>query len=318
MTQTATSPTTRTNHPELRPWALRVLQANLIAQAGIVVTGALVRLTSSGLGCPTWPECVDGSITPTSEQTQTWHKYIEFGNRTLTFVLVAISLLVIVAVAQHNRDRVSSGLAKRSQLKWLSLGTLLGIFAQAILGGITVLTGLNPISVASHFLLSIGLITVANRLLFRAQEFEDRPIVARVHPALAIGIVVHTYLALLVIILGTIVTGSGPHAGDSADIERLPIDPRLISWLHADVVLLYLGLSLGILIALKATNAPIDILRASWFVIIICFIQGIIGYTQYFTGLPWALVLFHIVGSCALWIATLRLFEKRNSRGLSE
>lgn len=318
MSQTVSPAATKANYPQLRPWAHRVLQANLIAQAGIVVTGALVRLTSSGLGCPTWPECVEGSITPTSEQTETWHKYIEFGNRTLTFVLVAISVLVIFAIAQHNRDRVNSGFNKRSQLKWLSLGTLAGIFAQAILGGITVLTGLNPISVASHFLLSMGLITVANRLLFRAQENEDGPILNRVHPALALGITFQTYLALAVIVLGTVVTGSGPHAGDSAEVKRLPIDPRLISWLHADVVLLFLGLSVGIWISLKVSNAPQDIKQASWLVILVCIAQGIIGYTQYFTGLPWALVLVHVIGSCVLWIATLRLFELRNSRGISE
>lgn len=317
MSQTPPNEATSVKYPAIRPWAYRVVVANLLAQAGIVVTGALVRLTSSGLGCPTWPECVAGSITPTSEQTETWHKYIEFGNRTLTFVLVAISLLLIVAVTQHNRDRVINGFEKRNSLQWLSLGTLLGIFGQALLGGVTVLTGLNPISVASHFLLSMGLITVANRLLFRIQEFEDRPIKARVHSALAAGITVHTFLALAVIILGTLVTGSGPHAGDSAEIERLAIDPRLISWLHADAVLLFLGLSIGLLIALKATTAPTDITHAAWLVIAICIVQGFVGYTQYFTGLPWGLVLIHVVGSCALWIATLRLFESRNSRGIS-
>ena len=137
----------------LNPWKTRVLQANLVAQTLIVFTGALVRVTSSGLGCPTWPECVPGSITPTSEQTQQWHKYIEFGNRLLTFVLVAVAIATIVAMR-----------GQRQSLRRLSYGSMLGIFAQAILGGISVLTHLNPLVVAAHFLLSIGLITVAQVL----------------------------------------------------------------------------------------------------------------------------------------------------------
>ena len=151
--------------PILRTWQRRTLVANLIAQTGIVLTGATVRLTASGLGCPTWPECVEGSIAPTSEQTEAFHKYIEFGNRLLTFVLLIVALAAIFAVFKYNRERFNSGLNKRRSLTLLAFGVLAGIFAQAILGGITVLTGLNPLTVAAHFMVSIGLITLATILL---------------------------------------------------------------------------------------------------------------------------------------------------------
>lgn len=290
----------------LRTWHKRVLQANVVAQAGIVVTGAIVRLTASGLGCPTWPECVNGSITPTSSQTQSWHKYIEFGNRMLTTVLVVVAIASIVVVRQHNRDRVQAGLDSRPLLFRLALGCFGGIFAQAILGGITVLTGLNPLTVAAHFLLSIALISLAVILLWRAQENSDeRKLV--LSPIASRGFQVLTGLALTVITIGTLVTGTGPHAGDSADITRLPFDPRIISWIHADVVLLFMGLLVGLLVALYALNAPALTKRMASITLAVGLGQGLIGYVQYFTSLPWILVAFHVAGACILWIATLRL-----------
>ena len=289
----------------LRTWQKRVLQANVVAQTGIVVTGAIVRLTSSGLGCPTWPECVAGSVTPTSSQTQSWHKYVEFGNRMLTTVLVVVALASIVAVRQHNKDRVKAGQAKRHVLMRLALANFGGIFAQAILGGITVLTGLNPLTVAAHFLVSIALITVAVALLWRAKESTDTRTIA-IKPVVYRGIQTLTALALTVITLGTLVTGSGPHAGDSAKITRLPFDPQLISWIHADVVLLFMGLLVGLLVALYATDAPVLVKRSAKVSLAVALSQGLIGYVQYFTALPWVLVAFHVAGACLLWIAVIR------------
>lgn len=280
----------------LNPWKTRVLQANLVAQTLIVFTGALVRVTASGLGCPTWPECVEGSITPTSEQTQAWHKYIEFGNRLLTFVLVAVAVATIVAMRSQRRS-----------LRLLSYGSMAGIFAQAILGGISVLTQLNPLVVAAHFLLSIGLITLAQILLWRSKQQTDKPATLVVHPAIALGVKIHTLLAFTVITIGTLVTGSGPHAGDSADITRLPFDPRVISWFHADLVLLFIGLTVGLHIALRATHAPSRTVRGTREVLAASALQGLIGYSQYFLGLPWALVALHVLGAAVLWIATLNL-----------
>lgn len=299
----------------LKSWERRTLLANLVAQTGIVLTGAIVRLTASGLGCPTWPECIEGSISPTSEQTQSWHKYVEFGNRLLTFALLIIALLAIVAIRQHNRARATSGLTKRKSLTFLAVGSLVGIFTQAILGGITVLTGLHPLTVAAHFMVSIGLITVAQVLLAKAQEPGDSPVVSLVPTAIAVGMRVHIWLALSLLAVGTLVTGSGPHSGDSAEIVRLNFDERTISSIHANIVFLFVGLTIGLLVALSATHSNAKIIRLAWNVLAICIAQGIIGYTQYFTGLPWALVTVHILGACLLWIATVRFYLSRNLRG---
>lgn len=311
------SPETSLTQVSLKTWQLRTLVANLVAQTGIVLTGAIVRLTSSGLGCPTWPECVEGSISPTSQQTESWHKYVEFGNRLLTFVLLIVALLAIVAIWQHNRARAVAGLTKRRSLTFLAVGSLAGIFAQAILGGITVLTGLHPLTVAAHFMVSIGLITLAQILLTKAKEADDAPVVSLVPKAIAIGMRVHIWLALTLLAVGTLVTGSGPHAGDTAEIVRLNFDERTISSIHADIVFLFVGLTIGLLIALAATNSSANIIRCAWIVLAICIVQGVIGYTQYFTGLPWALVTVHVLGACLLWIATVRFYLSRNSRGIN-
>lgn len=277
----------------------RILIANVVAQVGIVITGGIVRVTASGLGCPTWPECVDGSIAPTSTQTESWHKYVEFGNRLLTFVLLLVAILVILAIR--------SAKLNRRDLTLLSYGTLGGIFAQAILGGITVLTKLHPLTVAAHFLVSIGLITVAYNLYWRSNEGGYKTFTLTTPELFRKGTQLHTAIALTVIVVGTLVTGSGPHAGDSGDVERLPFDPRNITWLHADLVFLYIGLTIGLYVAARALNLSANITNAVKLVLLVSTAQGLIGYVQYFTGLPWVLVALHIAGSCGLWVATLRL-----------
>jgi len=301
--------------PKLRTWQHRTLIANLVAQTGIVLTGATVRLTASGLGCPTWPECVAGSIAPTSEQTEAFHKYIEFGNRLLTFVLLIVAIASLFAVYKHNQDRRLAGLAKRRSLTVLALGVLLGIFAQAVLGGITVLTGLHPLIVAAHFMVSIGLITVAVILLVKAQEAGDRPVSLQVARPIDLGMRIHIWLALVVIAVGTLVTGSGPHAGDTNDIVRLGFEFRNITTIHAALVWLYLGLTTGLLIALLSTSAPKHVTKQAWIVVGVCIAQGFVGYTQFFTGLPWGLVAVHVLGACLLWIFTVRFYLARNTRG---
>ena len=301
--------------PKLRKWQHRTLIANLVAQTGIVLTGATVRLTASGLGCPTWPECVAGSIAPTSEQTEAFHKYIEFGNRLLTFVLLIVAIASLFAVYKHNKARKLSGLHKRRSLTILALGVLLGIFFQAVLGGITVLTGLHPLIVAAHFMVSIGLITVATMLLVRAQESDDRPVTLQVARPIDIGLRIHIWLVLAVIVIGTLVTGSGPHAGDTNDIVRLGFEFRNITTLHAAMVWLFLGLTAGLLFSLTATSAPRPVIRQAWIVLGICMVQGLVGYTQVFTSLPWGLVAIHVLGACVLWIYSVRLYLSRNTRG---
>ena len=300
---------------KLHNWQRRTLIFNVIAQAGIVLTGATVRLTASGLGCPTWPECVEGSITPTSDQTEAFHKYIEFGNRLLTFVLLIVAIASLFAVFKHNRERKLSGHNKRRSLTVLALGVLVGILVQAVLGGITVLTGLHPLIVAAHFMVSIGLITIAVALLVKAQEVNDRPVTLQVAKQIHIGMRIHVWLALLVIGIGTLVTGSGPHAGDTNDIVRLGFEFKNITTIHAATVWLFLGLTVGLLFALLATAAPRPVTRQAWIVLGICFAQGVVGYTQFFTGLPWGLVAVHVLGACLLWIFTVKFYLARNTRG---
>lgn len=301
--------------PHLSRWQHRTLLANLIAQTGIVLTGATVRLTASGLGCPTWPECVAGSIAPTSEQTEAFHKYIEFGNRLLTFVILIVAIASLFAVTRHNRNRIIADHNKRPSLTFLAMGILIGIFAQALLGGITVLTGLHPLTVSAHFMVSIGLITVATILLVKAQELNDKPVSLQVPKPVAVGMQIHIWLALLVVALGTLVTGAGPHAGDTNDVVRLGFEFREITTAHAAMVWLFVGLTSGLLVALHATSAPRTVLKQAWIVLGVCIAQGFVGYVQFFTGLPWGLVALHVLGACLLWIFTVKFYLTRNTRG---
>lgn len=303
--------------PQTRaPRAVRgIYIANLVAQAGIVVTGAIVRITESGLGCPTWPECVDGSIAPTSQQAESWHKYIEFGNRLLTFVLLALAIAAIVAGLIDRRRRVRAQQAPRTTLLVLSAIPLVGTVVQAVLGGITVLTGLNPLTVGAHFLVSMAIIAGVVALVVRSGDPGDRPLtflVPRPVRALAWLLVA---VSGVVVVLGVIVTGTGPHSGDEA-AHRLPLDPRTMSWLHADVVLLFLGLLIGLLVALHLTSAPGRALRRSWVLLGIALAQGIVGYTQYFTGLPELLVIIHVLGALGVWITCLFIPPALRSRGV--
>lgn len=261
---------------------------------GIIVTGAVVRLTASGLGCPTWPECVPGSLTPTSAQTEGWHKYVEYGNRTLTGVLVIVAIATIWAARDSHR------LARR-----LSWATLLGIVAQAVLGGITVLTGLNPLTVAAHFLVSTVLVAAAAILVWRAQDGVAPPVV--VPPVIRSTVQAQTALGFLIVVVGTLVTGTGPHAGDSSDVPRLPFDWRTIAWLHADIAILFIGVSVGLMVALRAAGCDRTLVRRADTVVAVAAAQAGVGYLQVFTHLPWGLVAVHVVGAVALWVATLRV-----------
>jgi cytochrome c oxidase assembly protein subunit 15 len=263
----------------------------LFLQAALVVTGGAVRLTGSGLGCPTWPECTPGSYTPVPHQAEPQlNVWIEFGNRLLTFVLVIASVAVIIAVLK----------SKRKDLRVLAVGQFLGIFGQGILGGITVLTDLNPIPVAGHLLLSIILIAGATSLYSRRYT----PVVFVKPASLTSKIsVVHVVTSFAVIILGTIVTGSGPHAGD-AQAKRFDFDIRTVAWLHADVVIFLLGVTFAFYVA---TGTSSQSKKAIKIFAIIALAQGGIGYVQYFTGIPEILVAAHLLGATLVWIAAWRI-----------
>ncbi len=274
-------------------WLAPVLLANLVAQVGIVVTGGLVRLTGSGLGCPTWPRCTADSITPTVEQAEGFHKYIEFGNRTLTGVLAVLALATVVLVWRS---------APRRAMKVAAAGVLAGVVAQALLGGLTVLLGLHPATVAAHFLLSMVLVVAASYLWFARAEAAVPPRPLAPDLVVRLGWVTCA-VGAVVLALGTVVTGSGPHSGDADTPARFGFDPRTISWLHADVVMLFLGLVVATWLAARLTAEATSAPRA-WLVVLgVTLAQGVIGYVQYVTALPEALVLAHMLGASLLVVA---------------
>jgi cytochrome c oxidase assembly protein subunit 15 len=276
-------------------WLRRLGWATLVANMGIVLTGGAVRLTGSGLGCPTWPRCHGSSFTPHGALDA--HSAIEFGNRTLTFVLTAIAIATFVSAWQSGR----------SGLRRLALGLALSVPAQAVLGGITVLTDLNPWVVAFHLLFSMGIISLAVLYLWRIDDnsvVEERASTSASRPLALTTLAWATYAAgWLVLALGTVVTGSGPHAGD-ASAPRNGLDPLQLSQAHADAVFLFVGLSFGLLLALRGFGAPATVVRAALVLVAVELGQGLIGFVQYFTDLPIVLVEFHLLGA-TLVAATL-------------
>lgn len=294
----------------------RLFVANLVAQIGIVITGGIVRLTGSGLGCPTWPECVDGSLTPTSAQEEsTAQKALEFGNRLLTFVLAALAIAAIVATIVWWRRQRAAGRPGRRPILLLATIPLIGTIAQAILGGITVLTGLSPLAVSAHFLLSMLIIAACVVLVVRAGEPGDQPRIYTV--ALPIRVLTRSLLAVtaIVVILGVIVTGSGPHAGDADVTNRFPFDFATAAWLHADAVWLFLGLLAGIIVIAWLMNWPRPLTRRALLLAGVAIVQGIIGYVQYATGVPEVLVAFHLLGACLTWAGAVWVVLAIRSRG---
>ena len=288
---------------------------NLIAQSGIIVTGAIVRITGSGLGCPTWPQCVEGSYTPTARQEEEFHKYIEFGNRLLTFVVALAAIATIVAVLLNARSRKKAGLPSRRSLIVLGFTPLIGTIAQAVLGGITVLTGLHPAIVSAHFILSILLVTVSMVLLLRSGDPGDQPIRFLAPRAVRVWTWVLVGITSVVVVLGVLVTGSGPHSGDAETEARFSFDPQTISWMHADAVFLFLGMLSGLFIALFLFPSTGRMRRRTLALMGIAIVQAIVGYTQYFMGLPSLLVGVHVLGAVLTWIAVLAIPFSMRVRG---
>jgi cytochrome c oxidase assembly protein subunit 15 len=272
----------------LDAWLVGWAWASIVANIAIVVTGGVVRLTASGLGCPTWPRCTEQSLTP--HGAYDLHSAIEFGNRMLTWVLVAIAVATFVAAWQ----------SRRRDLRVLALVIALGIPAQAVIGGITVLTDLNPWVVSLHLLCSMAIIGVAVLFLQRVR----RPAPAVPERGALVWLAWTTFAsAWAVLYVGTVVTGSGPHAGDE-DAKRNGLDPLQWSQVHADLVFLLLGLTIGLLLAALATRQPATTVRAAVVLLVVELAQGLIGFVQYFTDLPVVLVGFHMLGA-ALVSATV-------------
>jgi cytochrome c oxidase assembly protein subunit 15 len=275
---------------------------SLASQILIVVTGGAVRLTASGLGCPTWPKCTDDSLTNVPEQGI--HGFIEFANRLLTFVLIIIALLTFIAIWR-------SGKVNRRGMVWPSLSLGLGIFAQAIVGGISVLTNLNPWVVGLHFIVSTILISIASILVWRFYKPEHQPIpysVYRLTPLIAIS----GFVALAV---GVVVTGAGPHAGD-ANAPRNNLDLEVIQHLHSYPGYISIGLTLLAVILLLRVNKHSAVSRATRItlgLLAALAVQALIGIIQARTGVPAILVGLHMLGASV--ISSLITFQWLSVRG---
>ncbi|MQT04947.1 heme A synthase [Streptomyces jumonjinensis] len=272
----------------------------------IIVTGGAVRLTGSGLGCDTWPKCTDDSLFATPEQGL--HGAIEFGNRLLTYVLsAAVGWAIIAARSTKPRRR---GLTR---LGWAQFWI---VVSNAVLGGITVWAGLNPWTVAGHFIAANALLTVAVITWHRTGEGDEPPRPRVPRPVRRLGWAIVAVSGAL-IVLGTGVTGSGKHAGDSSDVPRMPWDWANAAHLHAASAWVVCALALAMWLVLRVADAPDDIRARARELLIVLLAQGGIGYLQYFTGVPEILVGAHMLGSALMWIAVVRLALSLRERPLA-
>ena len=309
----------------------RLALAGVIANTVIMSTGAAVRLSASGLGCPDWPQCSTADIVASKNAGQTLlNTWIEFGNRLLNFPLVIIAALIFIA-AWRFRPAEPDG-RRRRDLVWLGAAQPLGVVAQAVIGGIVVLTKLNPAAVSVHFLVSAAVVAAAVALHMKCAAMARSPqelggrgglggrfpprsggvwgivprdnTVRRDLRAISAALVAVTCVMLAA---GTVVTGTGPLAGD-AGVPRYQLPLEGVTQLHADIGWLLAGLSIAMVLGLRLSGAPRRAVRAGWIMLAALGSQGVIGYIQYFTHLPAGLVWVHVTGSVLVWIAVLRLF----------
>jgi heme a synthase len=287
----------------------RIALAGILANAGIIMTGAAVRLSKSGLGCPDWPQCTRNSLVaaPTRGDPM-FHTWIEFGNRTLTGLLMVIAVVVLVAAWQFR-----PGGRRRRDLVWLAAGQPAGVVAQAVLGGIVVLTNLNPAWVSVHFMVSIAVVGIAVLLYVRCAEGTGpaRSLVRIDQRIMARGLVA---LVALMLAAGTVVTGTGPLAG-AGSVPRYHLPLEGVTQMHADI-----GWMLGMLVtvlalSLQLTSTARRAVRLGWVMFFLVFAQGAIGYSQYFSGLPAGLVWVHVSDSVLIWIVALLLMFATRDRG---
>jgi heme a synthase len=289
----------------LRRWAL----AGVVTSALIILTGAAVRLSQSGLGCPDWPSCTASSVAAGGATGDPLiHRWIEFGNRLVTVAIFVVAIGVCIAVW---RFRPPGG--RRRDLLWLAAAQPAAIVLQALIGGVVVHTKLNPALVSLHFLASVALVAATVGLYVRCQEGPGQtvPLVPRPVRLAALGVL--GALALM-ITAGTVVTGTGPLAG-AAGVARYHLPLEGVTQLHADIGWLLAGLMVALLLGLRLTGAPRKAVRLGWLLLGLIGLQGVIGYTQYFTGLPAGLVWFHVAGSVAIWITALLLPYALRNRG---
>lgn len=279
-------------------WERRILWANLIGQVTIVVTGGIVRLTASGLGCSTWPQCEPGQFAPVLHEATSWHPVIEFGNRTVTVLLGMLALATAWAIWPQ-RHRATS-------FRWLGLVPLLGVAVQAVVGGLIVLLDLHPGWVATHFLISMVLVAASTALLVRHRE-GDRPAVPLVTGRVRTLGWALVPLVTVVLALGVVTTGSGPHSGDEKIAYRFALDPALVSRVHAGSVWLFALGVVALAVLVLRRPAPAEVRHTVVLLLAVTALQGTVGYIQYFTGLPGVLVGVHMLGASLLVVAQVRM-----------
>ena len=282
----------------LRRWAA----AGLITSVLIILTGAAVRLSQSGLGCPDWPDCTTSSLAAGGTSGDPLiHRWIEFGNRLVTVAIFVVAVGVFIAAWQYR----GSGGGRRRGLVWLAAAQPAGILVQALLGGLVVLTKLNPALVSLHFLASVALIAATVALYVRCQERDGqaRPLAPQPVRLMALAMVGGVAVMMAA---GTVVTGTGPLAG-ARDVARYHLPLEGVTQFHADIGWLLGGLVVALLLGLRLGGAPQRAVRLGWLLAGLIAAQGAIGYAQYFSGLPAGLVWVHVTGSVVIWVTALFL-----------
>ncbi|MEV4205277.1 COX15/CtaA family protein [Nocardia salmonicida] len=294
--------------PSLRVQRL-IAVAVILSQAGISVTGAIVRVTASGLGCPTWPQCFPGSFTPIGvSEVPVLHQTVEFGNRLLTFAVTLCAALIVLAVVRARRRKEVLVYA------WLMPG---GTVVQAVIGGITVRTGLLWWTVAVHLLASMAMVWLAVVLYAKISEPDDGIETVQV-PAPLRWLTALSGVALAgVLIAGTLVTAAGPHAGDKSidrQVERLEVEIVTLVHLHSQLLIGYLALLIGLAFGLYAVGMSAAIRKRLFVLLGLVLAQALVGIVQYFTDVPAALVAIHVGGAAACTAATAALWASLRTR----
>jgi heme a synthase len=294
--------------PSLRAQRL-IAAAVVLTQGGIAVTGAIVRVTASGLGCPTWPQCFPGSFTPVPHaEVPGIHQAVEFGNRMITFLVVLTAALAVLAVTRARRRREVLVYA------WLMPASTV---MQAVIGGITVRTGLLWWTVAIHLLVSMAMVWLAVLLYVKIGEPDDGVPTVRVPKPLRQLTILTAVALAAVLVAGTLVTGAGPHAGDksiAAPVPRLQIEIVSLVQVHAMLLVIYLSLLIGLGFGLRAVSAPRRVVKRLVVLLLLVAAQALVGRVQYATGVPAALVAIHVLGAAACTAATSALWASMRER----
>jgi cytochrome c oxidase assembly protein subunit 15 len=298
--------------PSLRAERL-IAAAVILTQGGIAVTGAIVRVTASGLGCPTWPQCFPGSFTPVPHpEVAGIHQAVEFGNRMVTFLVVLTAALAVLAVTRARRRREVLVYA------WLMPASTV---MQAVIGGITVLTGLLWWTVAIHLLVSMAMVWLAVLLYVKIGEPDDGIPTSRVPKPLRQMTILTAMVLAAVLVTGTLVTGAGPHAGDKSiesPVPRLQVEIVTLVQLHATLLIAYLVLLLGLGFALRRVRADRRVIKRLVVLLILVAAQALVGRVQYAIGVPAALVAIHVAGAAACTAATSALWASMRERAKAE